>query len=74
MNIRGVSGPGGRPIPMGQHAETHVAVATSRSTVAPVDIAPRRDAGLFSCLTRPISVSRFMDALNEALESVQRDG
>ena len=73
-NPTGTNGANVRGISQSDRSSVRVPMSAAAATAMSSDTATHVDAGFLSCFTRPITVSHFMKALNEALELMQRDG
>ncbi|HEX6099854.1 MAG TPA: ATP-binding protein [Thermoanaerobaculia bacterium] len=67
INLPGISGIEALKILRNDQATAHIPVVALSANAMASDIAKGKDAGFFRYLTKPIKVSDFMHALNEAL-------
>jgi PAS domain S-box-containing protein len=67
INLPGISGIDAMRILRADPTTTHIPIIAVSANAAPGDIAKGLHAGFFRYITKPIKVSQFMEALNEAL-------
>ena len=68
INLPGISGIDALNILRADPATTHIPVIALSANAMPRDIKMGLDAGFFQYLTKPIKVSEFMNALDDALK------
>ena len=73
INLPGLSGTAAMQLLRTDPATTHIPVIALSANAVPRDIEQGLAAGFFNYITKPIVVSRFMDALDVALLFAERD-
>ena len=72
INLPGISGVQALRILREDQATAHIPVLAISANAMPHDVKKGLKAGLFRYLTKPINVTKFMDALDMALELAEK--
>ena len=72
INLPGLSGTAAMQVQRADPATAHIPIIALSANAVPRDIAQALAAGFFSYITKPIVVSRFMEALDVALLFAQQ--
>lgn len=67
INLPGMSGIDAMKVLRDDPATSHIPIIALSANAVPCDIEKALEAGFFNYITKPIMVSQFMDAVNEAL-------